>query len=402
MRGYLIRFLAAGLPALLLLACFEVTLRLFPSLIGIAILDRFHPDLGATIAGELGFSTMATRLLISSAERLDKGPDFYIYLPNSRYVAPIDPADVAYGAVDYVPTDNLGFCNPPGAAARGYVDIVAIGGSVPNCVGVPPEHIFTNELARLTHLTAYNIGANRTGPNEYLELLRRYGLRFRPRAVVMNISEANDLRDISRYNQFVTEGVKQESWTRNLGGLFRYSYAFAFLKGGIEFAVKAVKAALGPDFRYTVRAEGKDVALNIGNSTRDELQLAHQVAAGTVSPDIYGPALKDFVTLAGKSGFTPVVVLVPAAYTIYDKSIVFNDPSIAPDIRAYHSLQRDWLAANAARIGYRFIDATAGMMAAAESGPLLYFPANVHLTAAGHAALAATIAPELRSVLSVP
>ena len=402
MRGYLIRFLAAGLPALLLLACFEVTLRLFPSLIGIAILDRFHPDLGATIAGELGFSTMATRLLISSAERLDKGPDFYIYLPNSRYVAPIDPADVAYGAVDYVPTDNLGFCNPPGAAARGYVDIVAIGGSVPNCVGVPPEHIFTNELARLTHLTAYNIGANRTGPNEYLELLRRYGLRFRPRAVVMNISEANDLRDISRYNRFVTEGTRHESWFENLGGPFRHSYALAFLKGGIELTIKAAKASMAPDFRYTVRAQGKDLPLNVGNGDLDELSLAHKVATGEVDSAIYEPSVRQFVDLADRNGFIPVVILVPAAYTIYGKTIVFNDPSIIADIRTYHTAQRDWLADNAARIGYHFIDATPGMTAAAESGPLLYFPANVHLTAAGHAALAATIAPELRSVLSVP
>jgi hypothetical protein len=282
------------------------------------------------------------------------------------------------------------------------VDIVTVGGSVPNCVGVLPENIFTNELERLTRMTAYNIGVDRTGPNEYIELLRRYGLRFRPDMVVMNIGEANDLRDISRYNRFVTEGTRHESWFENLGGPFRHSYALAFLKGGIELTIKAAKASMAPDFRYTVRVQGKDLPLNVGNSNRDELQLAHQVAAGKVSPDIYGPALKDFVALAGTSGFIPVVVLVPAAYTIYGKTIVFNDPSIITDIRTYHTAQRDWLADNAARIGYHFIDATPGMTAAAESGPLLYFPANVHLTAAGHAALAATIAPELRSVLSVP
>jgi lysophospholipase L1-like esterase len=96
----------------------------------------------------------------------------------------------------------------------------------------------------------------------------------------------------------------------------------------------------------------------------------------------------------------PLVVLVPAAYTVYAKSVAFSDPSLSNVMSNYSDAQRQWLAQNAKSIGYEFLDIIPRLQDDAATRALLYFPASIHPTSEGHRALAEAVAPKVKMILS--
>jgi lysophospholipase L1-like esterase len=142
--------------------------------------------------------------------------------------------------------------------------------------------------------------------------------------------------------------------------------------------------------------------MNVINADTDELSLARAVESGETSPELYRPPLEEFVRMGRDHNFIPLVIIVPSAYTIYDRNITYSDPSVAPLIRGYSGAQRNWLAQNAAGIGYQFFDPTDALQEQAATRPLLYFPANVHPTAEGQKALAEAVAPTVKALLAAP
>lgn len=402
MRELILRAVVVLITCVFTLGIAEVALRISPSLIGIALLERFPPSLAREIATELGFSTQANRRLIASADRHDKGPTFFTYAPNQSYFSPVDDADKAAGATDLLTTDALGFCNPPGLAAGGKVDVLVIAGSLPNCAGTTAEQNFNVPLAAITGLSAYNMAVPRVGPHEYLETLRRFGLPLKPRIVLMAISEGNDLRDVHRFAEYLAgrrdddDSASEES----PGGILGSSYALSFLKAGFEMAERQLKRLfVEPDFRYSVKAGGARVPMNIANADLSELSYAKRLAEGSVAPDLFAPSMQEFVALGKEHGFVPLVVLVPAAYSAYADSVEYADPDIAGLMRTYSDAQRAWFRDNAAKLGYAYVDATPAMRKAAADGVLLFFPANVHLTAEGHRILAEAVAPAVEALV---
>jgi len=403
MREIIIRTITVVVTVLIMLLLVEGALRLMPSLIGIAVLERFEPTLRGEVADRLGMATRKERVVISTEMRSDGGPDLELYFPNRRYIRRIDSADMAAGGVDYFEADSLGFCNPPGIAEQRPIHVLTVGGSIPNCAAVAKENNFTVWLGRELQATSYNMAQPGVGPYEYLEILRRFSAPLNPSVVVMAISEGDDLVDIRRHHEFKALAAKpqkkKKKKKKNGGGLFSVSYALAFFKGGIELAARQLKSSSEPEFRYGVTVEGKRVALNINNSDNNELEVARLVSDGAVKPDIYAEAVSQFAALARERGFRPLIVMVPSAYTAYRSTIVYSDPTVAPIMQRAADIQRDWLAKTAADLGVAYFDAADYMQKAAATRPLLYFPSNVHLTPEGHKALAEAVAPAVRALL---
>ena len=399
MRQFLIGIVVTGVTVVAMLGIVEIALRVAPSLIGIAILERFEPGLRSEIVARLGMSTRNDTLVIASEQRLDRGPDINLGLPNRRYVRAVDEVDAAAGAVDHYETDALGFCNPPGVAEARPVDVLTVGGSIPNCAAVTGENNFTAWLGRELQAASYNMAVPGVGPYEYVEVLRRFGLALKPRVVVMAISEGDDLDDVLSHRKFMARAGKPRR-KRSSGGLFSISYALAFFKGGIELAVRTIKDSGGPDFRYEVKVRGGTVPLNVANNDASELEVARLVDAGKVAADVYAESLGTFAALAREGGFRPLVVMVPSAYTTYLPTIKYSDGAIAPVMERFAVTQRRWLEKTATDAGMAYFDATPYMQKAAADRPLLYFPSNIHLTPEGHKALAEAVAPAVRALLA--
>lgn len=377
----------------------EAFLRSFPSLISIDILVRFHEDLRTPIAAKLGFATYEDRQLVTSEWRGDGGPPFYIYLEGRNYVGRADPVDVATGGVVERQMDDAGFCNPAVGTGRATIDVVMIGDSMTYCTLVDPKDTFTAQIEEQTGLMTYNLGVGGIGPYEELVLLRKFGLSLKPRIVVLNIYEGNDVRDILRYLNFVLHGVDRTSRKR-LGGAFAVSYALAYLKSGIEVAFKRFVKPEKINFRYSVEIEGVRTPMNVTNNDTDEVKHARQFESGETSLDLFAEPLEAFVILAAKQNFIPVVTLMPSVYTSYIESVRFEDEAVGRDVAAFSRAQRAWLAENAERIGYRFIDVFPTFVEQVKSRPLAFFPANIHFTREGHAIVAAALGPELKKLLS--
>lgn len=390
-----------GVMLLIGLGLFETVLRLSPGLISLPFLARFDPDLRASIAAATGLPTAREYRILGTAERKDKGRDIALLEPNATYLWPADAADREAGALEVQTSDAYGFCNPKGAYETAPVDVLVLGGSVPSCTGVRPEQTFAAQLGRVTGLKTYNMTVGGIGPDDYVEVLRAHGLALKPRMVVMAYAESNDVRDCKLHKAFVTTGegrtVERPSSAFNP---MRYSYALNFLYAGGNAVVKSVKRAASEDFRFSAEVEGKPFAFNIRNGDLDELKLARELMANPAEVEACRPALSEFVALARANAFIPVVMLVPAAYTAYGDTTRFNDPAIAPAMAALHAIQRDWLAKEAAAIGYTFIDETAAYTKAINGKPAAFFPSNVHFSAFGQEALAQTHAPALTRLLS--
>lgn len=401
MREWVVRTVTVLITVVVMLLAVEGILRAMPSLIDIAVLERFEPKLRGEIAGRLGLATRNDGMLISTEMRSDGGPDLVLPLPNRRYVKRVDGADLAAGGIDYVESDSLGFCNPPGIAEKRPIQVLTIAGSIPNCTAVANQDNFTVWLGREVQASSYNMAVPGVGPYDYLEVLRRFGAPLNPAVVVMAISQNDDLVDIRKYHAFKEQAANPEKKRKKkkAGGVFSISYALAFLKGGIELAVRKLKSSSEPDFRYSAVVQGKQVALNVNNEDTNELEIARHVNDGKVKPDIYVDVVTQFANLAREHGFRPLVVLVPSAHTAYARTIAFSDPSLAPIIKSAAETNGKWLAKTAADLGVAYFDASDAMQKAALTRPLLYFPSNVHLTPEGHRALAEAVAPAVRTLL---
>lgn len=399
-RNFTLSFITIAISVVFVLCAAEVVLRTFPSLISVPVLERFNSRLRQTVADRLHLSTKSSRRIIPSAERKDHGPDFYNYEPGLTLNVPVDPVDAALGAIEDVKLDRNGFCNPAAAAVRTTVDVILLGDSMTFCTAVKPDDTSSGQLESASGLRAYNLGIPGIGPFEYVELLRKFGLNRKPKFVVMNIYEGNDLRDSDRYHNFVLHG-KQSMDQEAFGGPFAWSYSIAFIKAAIELELRQVDRNTGMDFRYTVNLPTGSVPMNVANNDRDEARYALRLKKGDISPEIMRPALDTFRELARQHGFVPVVTLIPSAYTAYAQNIAFNEPSLEEAVRAGGEVQRQWFRTYAAQQGIIFHDLTAAFQGAAKTGPLTYFPANVHLTPAGQRVVATAIVTAL-SMQSLP
>lgn len=368
----------------------EAFLRLAPETIGVPLLVHFPPTLRQEIAARIGLPTMNAHGKLSSAERVDGGPPIPYPLPNSVVRRAQDDADLELGAVEAATMDSRGFCNPPEAAGRATVDVVAIGDSFTYCLAVKPEDAAAAIFARESGMTSYNLGIPSIGPREYIELLRKFGLPLKPKFVVMNIYEGNDLRDGDRFMQFKKSGKGRGEDKQRMQRLIAHSYAASLVYAAYDWLDDSafLKGKPKIDFGYSAMSQGSRVAMNVNQADKDEARYARFLIEGKVSLDLFLKPLDDLKQLAAENGFTPIVTYIPSFYTAYAKTVTFDDPKVGEAATEFSRRQRAFIAEAARARGLPFRDVTPAMQAAAETGPLTHFPANVHLTPFGHRVVA--------------
>jgi hypothetical protein len=366
---------------------FEVTLRAFPSLIGVRLLQSFEPTMRTEIADRLGHPTLGGARLVGSKERTDRGPPFFLSRPNASAFAFPHPADAALGAITYFEADENGLCNPPGKAARGKADVLIAGDSFTYCTALLPTDAASHKLEEMSGLSTYNLALGRTGPYEYLEMLKRFA-HFKPRATVMNVYEGNDLRDVLRYTRFVETGDTSQRLSQSPA----WSYAAQFFKASFEEAERYVKdnvtIAQDYDFHYSAPVGDHIMAMNISNKDTGEVREALELTEGKISADLFAPPLKAYVGWAKANGIVPVVTYIPSMYTVYEGKVTFSDPNVGSAVQAFSAVQRKWFADNAQTIGFNYADMTPFFQETAARGVITHYPSNVHLTAQGQEVVA--------------
>jgi hypothetical protein len=388
MKNLLFRGITILMSLLVGLLIAEVALRLFPSLISMPLLSNFPAQLRHHVADRLNYANV-NGYVIPTKQRTDRGPPIYLPAPNSTGRTPLDPADLAAGATETVRMDAKGFCNPPAKAERPSVDVVVLGDSFVYCTGVEATDTSTSYLEDISHLTTYSLGFGGKGPYEYVELLRHFGLALKPRVVIFNIYEGNDLRDAISYQKFLQTGRDRRATQNAIQDALSFSYALSLIYASshwlfhdqIRWLLDSDRAI---DYRYTARSQGSLIELNVSNRSRGQVRIAKNLKEGEVGLELWAAPLAAFKELAVSHGFIGIVSYTPSMHTAYADTAVFEDPTSGEFVHAMSQMQRDWLSKKSAELGLIYIDLTPAFQKAAHEGPLTHFPVNVHLTAYGH------------------
>jgi hypothetical protein len=116
-------------------------------------------------------------------------------------------------------TDENGFRNPPQVTSA---DVVFIGDSFTESGYTPEESTFVRRAAAETGLRTVNLGRGAYGPQQELIVLERYGLSYKPRFVVWQLFEGNDLLDAVNFAVWRADPrppalpLKQRYWENSL------------------------------------------------------------------------------------------------------------------------------------------------------------------------------------------
>jgi hypothetical protein len=392
----------------LTLALLEGALRAFPAaLIPRKTLARFEPGLRGEIARRLGLNEASEVWFL---ERDDGGP--LLWLPKPFSAIHFD--DGVHESVFRM--DAQGFCNAArDTYERERIDLVAVGDSFTACLVDEPESTWPSRLGELGGLPVYNVSRGGIGPYEYVQLLRRFGLPKRPRVVVVNVYEGNDLRDAVRYHEHASgsphAGAPDAERAAPLAaGPACGSYALALATAAAAGVADDLRQTAGRlarpgdpehariDFRYALRLPEGTVPFNGQNTDQSEVRLARLLEAGRVSLDAFDGALEALAALSRAHGFAAIVSYAPSAHTAYAPFVDFEDDSLASLLPRVSAAQRRHLRERAEALGLAFVDLTPALQEAARrSGgrELLYDATNLHWTPAGHRVVAEALARAL-------
>src|SRR5262249_19688141 len=83
-------------------------------------------------------------------------------------------------------------------STKGFADVVAIGDSY-IAFALNEADTFGKRLEKLSGLTVVNLGVGGYGPFQYLEVLKRYGIKRKPKYALFGFYEGNDISDIRQY-----------------------------------------------------------------------------------------------------------------------------------------------------------------------------------------------------------
>lgn len=330
--------------------------------------------------------------------------------------------------------DTLGFCNPSWAdpGAVNAFDIVAIGDSFTYCTTVQPEGAWPALLGKDMDLDVYNLGLIGHGPEDYLRLLAYHRKALSPAAVLFAYYSGNDLRDNHRYYpSYYGVPAKpkydlEELWQQS--NLFARSYSFSVLsflvdqagsmissranpkRGGSQQAAQGQKDDGGNhsdsedvDFRYSYQPPGGErYSFNLQNADQDEVEYARLLRRHPEILEGLGQSLDRFAADALKYRYTPVIIFMPSAYYVLP-DVQFSDPALGELMMWFTSKQRDYIAAQARRLGIPFIDLTGSLRQASAASParedVLYNPTNRHLSPRGNQVVARILAQRLPEIL---
>lgn len=283
--------------------------------------------------------------------------------------------------------DRHGFRNPPELQAA---DVVVVGDSFIEGWGVMAPELVTSRLGADLRRPVMNLGQSWYGPQQELEVLRRYGLPLHPEVVVWAFFEGNDLQDIRRYEEAA------KVWPE----LSRRNHSFAlrsFTRNALYALRRLVQSRMEEDATGTLAypsgifhaAGGHDLRMYFEYKAH-RLSPREEEAIGKV-----GTVLAEAGRLCRRQGSSLLVVFVPSKDRVYKDRCRFARGA-EPLRWPRNDLPRRLEAVVRRQVpDAGFLDLTPGFQQRADRGEVLYFPRDSHWSPRGHAAAAEAIAARL-------
>jgi hypothetical protein len=283
--------------------------------------------------------------------------------------------------------DQHGFRNRPDP--RG-ADVVVTGDSFVEGWGVTAPELVTSRLAADLHRPVVNLGQSWYGPQQELEVLRRYGLPLHPKACVWAFFEGNDLQDVERYQKALPV------W----GELSRRNHSFAlrsFTRNALYALRRLGRTRGGEDATGTLAYPYGTFREGDGRDVRMYFEYKSHALSGQEVKDLgeVGRVLGEAGAMCRRQGARFLVVFVPSKDRIY-----LDRARFAANAEPLRWERNDLPSRLAALVGKAdpdgdFLDLTPTFRQRAARGDVLYFLQDTHWSPAGHALAARAIAARL-------
>jgi hypothetical protein len=291
-------------------------------------------------------------------------------------------------------TDWEGFHNNEDISEAG---LITIGDSYTEAGNVPEAESFTTLLGKKLNLKSRNLGRAGYSPPPELIVLKKHGLKCRPKIVIWQIAESNDLDDARRFQSWVVMGRPpyfdlqgERQWERGKAWEARSATYRIY-----DWLRPHPQKVWPYDGRFRDHA-GVERTVRFMNIPRLDY-----VATNHSGWPILSQSLAEGAALCRSNHIQLVIVLVPQKYRILgprtqmlDREIPTLESSMDP---TYATTMGGALKLFCASLGVPFVDATGRFAEWTHRGELIYLPYDTHLSPLGHEVLADLVAEKLMS-----
>jgi hypothetical protein len=289
--------------------------------------------------------------------------------------------------------DSNGFRNPPGLERA---EVIVLGDSFIEGLQVAADELMTARLSGLLGRTVANLGRTSYGPQQELEVLRRYGLGFSPSMCIWAFYEGNDLQDLGAYE---AEAASVARALNRKDSDSRYERSFA--RNSLAYLIRnwihpdpGLPAALYTGHLVDPAGRPRDLFFATGIQHGEG---GPRLPRGQATPEVQGllEILGGARELCHRHSIELVLVFVPSKFRVYRTACRFPPASPCP-AWPIDELGRELQAAIRRRWpDLAFFELTPGFVAAATSGSIVYLPDDTHWSSEGHRLAAELIGKSL-------
>jgi hypothetical protein len=311
------------------------------------------------------------------------------------HVEPV-PAIVNYGANGFRANSS----SPPW-------DVAVIGDSFVE-IGKTDDSTFSEQLADITGMSTYNLGMAWYGPNQYVELLRRFAAPLEPRFVLVMFYGGNDIGDILQYERWRAKGrywaVDRRYWEAPLPRRFAIALGQAgtwFIRHSVQLPRIMWSRLTGREGPYRshlaqVRLGKELVPMVVAPWSRDSSAL--KLYETREWRALHG-LMEEARSISARFGARPIFVYVPTKAEAYADLISPESGrrvrELLPQQRRLNSVRAEAMATLAHDVGVCFVDLLPHFQRLAARGELLYHPFDTHWNRNGRTEAASLVAGAL-------
>jgi SGNH hydrolase-like domain, acetyltransferase AlgX len=307
----------------------------------------------------------------------------------------------------YVATTNAdGF--RPNSAGPPY-EIVLVGDSF-LAMGEDDASTLSERLRAVSGRATFKLSRSWYGPDQYLELLKRYGLALRPKVVLLGFCAGNDIEDIREYRRWLRE-QRYYFYADHSQRPFFVRYAIALADTGASLRDQVAKrlarlvppmarGEIHPDLGV-IRVGAQSVPMGFGDWNPEG--SAEQLLAIEEWQALHG-LLTEFQLLCRASGILPVLLYLPTKSQVYaEYATAHSGRQLLQAAARQHPIRTNMVEAItmlAQAVKLPLINLLPHFERQAEAGNLLYYPFDTHWNAEGIQAAAEYIWHELQPRLA--
>jgi hypothetical protein len=308
--------------------------------------------------------------------------------------------------------DENGFKN---SVAVEFPDIVVLGDSYMED-GMDEGDTFPRRLNKnLPGITVVNLAKAGYGPNQYVEVLKRYGISKKPRYVLLAFFEGNDIDNIVSYLRWREGKPGGESYGVIYDALSAKSLVTGYtiaVKQALAYGRQRIWGQIWPAWQALFEQAGSihpDVAvLRLGDKNYKVIlpigESSLRSMEEMLQSEEYGilrRLLVEFRDLCVKNNIVPIILYVPDAVHIYADYSTQESGSRWLNARSQQIATKDETEKSVRYLAkyhqINFISLTPAFEKAAKEGELLYYPLDTHWNSEGKELAARYVAAELRS-----